>query len=81
MAQNMAENIAQNMAQNMAEKTNSLDRSLTLPAVKNWTQTGRVRPKGSIIPKCVFPLDVFKNMFGYQNLNCTILWTQKSAFS
>ena len=31
----MAQNIAQNIAQNMAEKTNSLDRSLTSPAVKN----------------------------------------------
>ena len=28
--------MAQNMAENMAEKTNSLDRSLTLPAVKNF---------------------------------------------
>ena len=34
MAQNIAQNMAQNMAENMAEKTNSLDRSLTLPAVK-----------------------------------------------
>ena len=35
IAQNMAENTAENMAENMAEKTHSLDRSLTLPAVKN----------------------------------------------
>ena len=35
----MAQNIAQNIAQNMAEKTNSLDRSLTLAAVKNIANT------------------------------------------
>ena len=28
--------MAENIVQNMAEKTNSLDRSLTLPAVKNY---------------------------------------------
>ena len=42
----MAQNIAQNIAQNMAEKTNSLDRSLTSPAVKNcegWVFTYKVQ--------------------------------------
>ena len=32
----MAQNMAENMTENMAEKTNSLDRSLTLPAVNNF---------------------------------------------
>ena len=32
----MAQNIVQNIVQNMSEKTNSLDRSLTLPAVKKY---------------------------------------------
>ena len=49
----MAQNIAQNMAENMAEKTNSLDRSLTLPAVKHKGGS-LVKSVKTVIPTPIF---------------------------
>ena len=48
MAQNIAQNMAQNMAENMAEKNNYLDRSLTLPAVKNGNKNCLNELKGKV---------------------------------